>query len=69
MIEVPRRDTPPPEPGDYVAVIAGTPLPILARWTGEMWLRGAQKIARMSHYFGPITIERRKHATSGQEGS
>lgn len=59
VIEVPRQSEPPTQTGQYLAVIAGTPIPLVLAWTDYGWLRGNQKVARCSHWAGPITIERR----------
>lgn len=68
MIEIPRQAAPPTEAGQYLSVIAGTPLPIVLAWTQDYgWLRGNQKVARVSNWIGPITVERRKHAPESQD--
>ena len=56
MIEIPRRNEPPREPGQYLAVIAGTPLPIVLAWTEYGWMRGNQKVARVDGWIGPIEL-------------
>lgn len=60
MIEIRRQTEPPTEPGDYVVCLHG-PLLVMARWTGEYWLRGATKIhGGVYGYAGPVIVKRGK---------
>lgn len=60
-ITIRKQSADPAEPGDYAVCLRGSPLVVMARWTGADWRRGATLIhGGPWGWAGPITIERRK---------